>query len=171
MTKNLTQPDYTINRGMYQLVLPMPIEILVPKDDSVRLLSQLMEELNYAKLYMAYSRKGRKSAVSPKTLFKILVYGYINNIYTSRGIEQACRRDINFMWLLEGQKAPDHNTIARFRSGRLADVVEDMFCQLVMKLEQAGEILFQTLFVDGTKIEANANKYSFVWKKTTIKKC
>jgi transposase len=73
------------------------------------------------------------------------------------------------MWLLEGQKAPDHNTIARFRSERLADVVEDLFCQLVMKLEEAGEISFQTIFIDGTKIEANANKYSFVWKKATTK--
>lgn len=169
MTKKFTQQDYTLNNRNYQLVLPFPIEKIIPADDSVRLLSQVMEELNYGKLYMAYSRKGRKPAISPKTLFKILVYGTMNNIYSSRDLEKACRRDINFMWLLNGQKAPDHNTIARFRSERLADVIEDLFSQLVMKLEEVGEIAFETLFIDGTKIEANANKYSFVWKKTITK--
>ncbi len=73
------------------------------------------------------------------------------------------------MWLLEGQKVPDHNTIARFRSERLADALEDLFSQLIMKLEELGEVAFKTLFIDGTKIEANANKYTFVWKKTTTK--
>ncbi len=80
----ITQPDYTLNQKMYQLVLPMPVEKIIPKDDSVRLLSQVLEELNYLNLYMAYSSKGRKPAVSPKILFKILVYGYMNNIYSSR---------------------------------------------------------------------------------------
>lgn len=169
MTNSFTQTDYTINQKMYQLVLPMPVEKIIPKDDSVRLLSQVLEELNYMNLYMAYSPKGRKPAVSPKTLFKILVYGYMNNIHSSRELEKAYRRDINFMWLLEGQKAPDHNTIARFRSERLADVLEDLFSQLIMKLEDIGEVAFKTLFIDGTKIEANANKYTFVWKKTTAK--
>jgi hypothetical protein len=93
----------------------------------------------------------------------------MNSIYTSRALEMACRRDINFMWLLEGQRGPDHNTIARFRSERLSGVVEDLFSQLVMELHQQGEIAFENIFVDGTKIEANANKYSFVWKKSTVK--
>lgn len=107
--------------------------------------------------------------MSPKNLFKVLVYGYMSDIITSRALETACRRDINFMWLLEGQKAPDHNTIARFRSGRLSDAVEDLFNQFVLKLHQLGEVAFENIFVDGTKIEACANKYSFVWKKTTDK--
>lgn len=152
-----------------QLVLPIETSILIPADDSVRLLSQVMEELDYSKLYKAYSRSGRNPAVAPKNLFKVLVYGYMSGIYTSRGLETACRRDINFMWLLESQKGPDHNTIARFRSERLTYVVEDLFRQMVEKLHEHGEIAFENLFVDGTKIEACANKYSFVWKKTVMK--
>ncbi|MEA4888383.1 MAG: IS1182 family transposase [Clostridiaceae bacterium] len=152
-----------------QLSLPIETGILIPADDSVRLLSQVMEELDYSKLYQAYSRLGRNPAVSPKNLFKVLVYGYMNNIYSSRGLETACRRDINFMWLLQGQASPDHNTIARFRSERLTDVVDDLFRQLVEKLHEYGEIAFANLFVDGTKIEASANKYSFVWKKAVTK--
>ncbi|SFM42194.1 Transposase [Pelosinus propionicus DSM 13327] len=128
-----------------------------------------MDQLDYSLLYKAYSRKGRKSVVSPKMLFKIIVYGYMNNLYTSRGLERACRRDINFMWLLQGAKVPDHNTIARFRSKRILAAAEGLFYQLVELLKECGEISFENLFVDGTKIEANANKYSFVWRKSTEK--
>lgn len=169
MNKILLQQDYTKNSGTIQLVLPIATEILIPADDSVRLLSQLLEELDYTKLYRAYSHKGRNPAVSPKNLFKILVYGYMSDIITSRALERACRRDINFIWLLQGEKAPDHNTIARFRSGRLNEAVEDLFHQYVVKLHQLEEIAFENIFVDGTKIEACANKYSFVWKKATLK--
>jgi transposase len=169
MTNKITQPDYTQNRGTYQLALPMNMEIMIPPEDSVRLLSQIMEELDYRKLYEAYSQTGRKATVSPVKFFKIMVYGYMNGIYSSRAIEKACRRDINFMWLLEGQSPPDHNTIARFRTQRLAGVVEDLFSQLVIKLGEKGEIAYENIFIDGTKIEANANKYSFVWKKATTK--
>jgi len=127
------QQDYTKNSGTIQLVLPIATEILIPANDSVRLLSQVLEELDYTKLYRAYSHKGRNPAVSPKNLFKVLVYGYMSDIKTSRALEQACRRDINFMWLLQGDKAPDHNTIARFRSGRVNEAVEDLFQQFVKK--------------------------------------
>jgi transposase len=152
-----------------QLALPFDTDILIPADDSVRLLNRVMEELDYTQLYAAYSRHGENPAVHPKNLFKVLVYGYMNNHYSSRALETACRRDINFLWLLQGQKGPDHNTIARFRSERLTGVVEDLFRQLVLKLHDLGQIRFENLFVDGTKIEACANKYSFVWKKATNK--
>ncbi|HWR07174.1 transposase [Sporomusa sp.] len=85
------------------------VGVLIPENDSVRLLSKIMDQLDYSTLYKAYSRKGRKSAVSPRIFLKVIVYGYMNNLYTSRSIEQACSRDIHFMWLLQGVKAPDHN--------------------------------------------------------------
>ena len=114
---DIWQQVYTKFGEPYQLVLPLSLEGLVPEDDSVRLLSHELEELDYSLLYQAYSAKGRNPAVDPKTMFKILAYAYSQNIYSSRKIETACRRDINFMWLLAGQKAPDHSTIARFRTG------------------------------------------------------
>lgn len=165
----ITHLNITPKTTSYQLCLPLNVEVLIPKNDSVRTLSEVMDKLDYSALYQAYSRKGRKTAVSPKNLFKVMIYGYMNNIYTSRALEQVCRRDINFMWLLEGAKAPDHNTIARFRSKRIATVAEGMFYQLVELLKDRQEISFENLFVDGTKIEANANKYSFVWRKSIEK--
>lgn len=169
MQKQTIQKNYAENSGVYQLVLPLNMEVIIPEDDSVRLLCHITEGLDYTNLNKAYSSKGRNPAVKPKTLFKVLVYAYMNDIYTSRKIEEACRRDINFMWLLQGQKVPDHNTIARFRNGRLKGIIEGLFNQLVVKLGELGEIQYENIFIDGTKIEAYANKYTFVWKKTTIK--
>ena len=93
----------------------------------------------------------------------------MNKIYSSRELEKACQCDINFIWLLQGQKAPDHNTIARFISERLVNCLRDLFNQLIIYLGENNEIHYKNLFVDGTKIEANANKYTFLWKKTTDK--
>ena len=161
--------NYTEYGETYQLVLPLCLEGLIPEDESVRLLSHELEELDYTLLYQAYSAKGRNPAVDPKTMFKILTYAYSQNIYSSRKIETACRRDINFMWLLAGQKAPDHSTIARFRTGFLADACEDLFYQMVRRLTAMGELSKETVFIDGTKLEACANKYTFIWKKSVGK--
>lgn len=122
MTSNLKyHKNYTELGASYQLVLSLSLEGVVPDDDSVRLLSHKLEGLDYTLLYQAYSAKGRNPAVNPKTIFKVLTYAYSQNIYSSRKIETACRPDINFIWLLAGQKAPDHSTIARFHTGFLAD--------------------------------------------------
>ena len=163
------QKDYTTFQDSYQLVLPFDLEGLIPDDDSVRLLSHELEGLNYSELYAAYSSKGRKPAIEPKTMFKILVYAYSQNIYSSRGIEKACRRDINFRWLLGGAEAPDHSTIGRFRQKYASTAIEGLFYQMVENLYQSGEINFENVFLDGTKIEADANRYTFVWKKAVMK--
>lgn len=168
-TINTQQKNYTEFGGYYQLALPLNIETLIPEDDSVRLLSLLLEGLNYEKLYKAYSSTGRKPAVEPRILFKVLTYANMNNVYSSRKIETACRRDINFMWLLGGESVPDHSTIARFRKDYLPQALEDLFYQMVQYLYRIGEIKFDNLFIDGTKIEANANRYTFVWKKAVNK--
>jgi len=134
----------------------------------VRLLSQALEGLDYRQLNVAASYQRRKGP-SRKQLFNIMVYGYMNGIYSSRGIAQACRRDINFMFLLEGKKAPSKSTIAQFRSETPPEVIECLFFQLAERLLEWGEISGKTLFVDGTKLEANANRYSFVWRKSVEK--
>jgi len=132
------QVDYTTKTRNFQLVFPINFEINIPVDDSVRLLSNVLEEIDYTELYRAYSRKEKNNAASPKNLFKVIVYAYMNNIYSSRPIETACKRDINFMYLLEGAKAPDHNTIARFRSERLKDIIDNLFNQVVLLLKDYG---------------------------------
>ena len=98
-------------------------------------------------------------------LLKVLVFAYINNIYSSRKIEEALQQNIPFMWL-SAMSTPDHNTINRFRSDRLKDVLQQIFTQVVQLLVAEGVLNIKELYVDGTKIEANANRYTFVWGKS-----
>ena len=111
---------------------------MIPENAPVRLASAMMEELDYEKLYGAYSRKGRKSAADPRVMFKVLVYGYMCGIYSSRKLEEALRYRIDFMWLLEDGNVPDHSTLARFRTGRCSEIIEELFYQLVKKLYEIG---------------------------------
>lgn len=154
-----------INRN--QLFLPLNFEIIIDENDPVWKLVEICDTLDYTRLYNEYLRHWR--SIDPVVMFEILVFAYMNRIYSSRAIEQACKTDVRFMWLLQGQSAPDHATIARFQNERLTDVIEDLFVQLIMKLHDLGEIKFRNIFVDGTKIEANANRYTFVWAKTIEK--
>lgn len=148
----------------------MNLEIKIPADEPVRLLNAVLEEMDYSKLTATYSRLGRIE-YSPRLLFKVVLYACTRGIYSSREIERACRENICFMWLLEDHNPPDHNTIARFRREHLPEVVEDLLNQTVGIPVANGEISFEesAVFIDGTKIEANANRYSFVWKKAVSK--
>ena len=168
-SKNTGKNYRTINRVVQLKIDECFAEKVIPADDSVRLLDQMVEEMDLTPLMRAYSERGRKPATAPSTMLKVLLYANMENIYSSRAIESACKRDINFIWLLNGAAAPNYHEIARFRSVRLPECAEELFIQLVKALKEAGEIRFEHLFVDGTKIEANANKYSFVWKKSTTK--
>lgn len=118
-TINLQQKNYNARQKNYQLVLPTNYEVIIPEDDSVRLLSQILEEMDYSELCKDYSSEGRNPATESKILFKIMVYTYMDFIYLRRKIETACRRDINFMLLPVSDRVPDHSTINRFRKYRL----------------------------------------------------
>ena len=119
-------------------------------------------------LYSTYQRI-RKNQLSPRRLLKIMLYAYMNSIYTTRDIENYCKRDINFMYLLEGAPAPDHATLARFRTLHFAPFAPHLLAETTTYLHDLGEISADAIFIDGTKIEANANKYTFVWKKVLTK--
>lgn len=165
----ILQKDYTRYRENFQLILPLDFEFLIPADDSVRLLSQFIERMFLGDLYRTYCRQGQENGLTPRQMLKIMVYAYMNRIYSSRAIETACRRDVNFMWLLEGKRVPDHATIARFRSLHFAPCAERIMAEVTEFLHQLREITGETIFIDGTKIEACANKYTFVWKKSVSK--
>ncbi|MCI6693078.1 MAG: transposase, partial [Clostridium sp.] len=168
LKSNILQKNYTLNQKVYQLKLPFDIDCIIPSNDSVRLLSQFVEEMDLTELYSTYFRV-RENQVSPMKMLKIMLYAYMNGIYSSRDIEIACRRDINFMFLLEGASAPDHSTIARFRSLHFAPCSEKILGEMSNFLYKIGEVSGDNIFIDGTKIEAYANKYTFVWKKAVTK--
>ena len=140
----------------------------IPADDPVRLLSAFVEGMELSDLYQTYG-KIKKNQATPRQLFKIMVYASMNRIYSSRDIETACRRDINFMYLLEGKPAPDHATFARFISLHFAQCSKKTLAEVSKLLYSLGEISGKSIFIDGTKIESVANKYTFVWKKAITK--
>ena len=167
--KKILQHDYTPIYGGRQVRISLDYEIKIAEDDPVALLCEEMERLDYTQLYEAYSRDGRSPAVSPKVMFMLLVFGYMNNIYSSREIVKACNYDVRFMYILNGEKVPSHSSICRFRSKRLQGVIDDLFDQFILRLKSKGEISGKNIFIDGTKIEAYANRYTFVWKKSIEK--
>ena len=170
MSNNLiTQEQFKVSARNGQLILAINNEILLPENAPVRLTSAQLEGLDYTKLYRVYSVRGRKSKVDPRVLFKVMVYGYQCGIYSSRKLEEACRYRVDFMWLLEEYPAPDYTTLARFRTGRCAEAVEDLFYQYVNLLEKQGETDHQTVFVDGTKLESSAGRYTFCWRGSVEK--
>ena len=115
-----TENNYrTFNRNVQLLISEEFAEREIPANDSVRLLEKMVEEMDLRSLFGAYKRRGRKVANNPATMLKILLYANMEGIYSSRDIERACKRDINFIWLLNGAPAPNYKRISEFRSERL----------------------------------------------------
>lgn len=149
------------------LLFPPNLSELIDQKHLVRIVSSIIDGLDIKTLIKNY-KPGGTSCYHPKMLLKVLVYGYLSNIYSSRKMEQALKENIHFMWL-SGMSRPDHNTLNRFRSERLKGEIKSIFTQIVLLLEKEGLVSLATTFVDGTKIEANANRYTFVWGRA-IKK-
>lgn len=146
------------------LVLPPSLDDLISSDHTVRVVNDVINRINIEPLLSAYHIKGG-SNYHPLMLLKVLVYGYVTNIYSSRKLAEACRERIPFMWLSAMNK-PDHNTINRFRGVRLKHALRAVFEEVVQLLAGEGLLSIDQVYTDGTKIEANANKYTFVWKKS-----
>lgn len=161
--------NYTTFNSSFQLFLPMDISVNIPKTSPVKVISKVLEGLDYRKLMQSYfDTKGRRAKIEPTKMFFILAYSMYDGIYSLRKIEKACRENINFMWILRGSSAPDHNTIQRFISNN-REAIEELFEQFIIKLLELDEIDLENVFIDGTKIEAYSNKYTFVWKKSVLK--
>lgn len=142
-------------------LLPYSFDDFISQKHPVRVVDQVVESINIQPLLKAYSKEGNP-AYHPKMLLKVMLYAYMTNTYSSRRIELAIRENINFMWLT-GMTIVDHNTINRFRSNKLKDSFKEIFKQVVLMLASEGFISLKQIFTDGTKIEAQAGRYTFVW--------
>lgn len=148
----------------------MELDACIPDNDPVRLISQFVEEMDLAALYGTYERMPSEKYASPEIMLKIMLYAYHERKdISSRTIEKNCKRDINYMYLLEGRRAPDHAAIARFRTKHFAKCAEQFLSQMAQMLLELDQITKTEVFIDGTKIEAAANRYTFVWKKAVTK--
>jgi transposase len=146
------------------LAIPPKLEDLIPPTHPVRVVNEVINKINIEPLLKAYHIRG-SSSYHPLLLLKVLVYGYVTNIYSSRKLAAACQESIYFMWL-SSMSYPDHNTINRFRGVRLKNALRSVFEDVVKLLAEEGLLSIDEVNTDGTKIGANANKYTFVWKKS-----
>jgi len=155
--------SYSPNQAM---LLPPSLDEMIPSNHPVRVVNRVVDQIDIRPLIRTYKGGGR-SSYHPRMLLKVLIYAYLRNIYSSRQMEDSLRENIYFMWL-SGMNQPDHNTINRFRGKRLEGQLKDIFSSVVLLLAEEGHMSIREVFVDGTKIEANANRYTFVWGKSIV---
>ena len=158
------KPNFKAYHQDQMMLLPPSLEELVADGHPVRVVNEIIDKIDINALLGAYNIKGC-SCYHPKMLLKVLVFGYMSNIYSSRKLESICKENICFMWLT-GMNFPDHNTINRFRSVRLQEALRSVFEEVVKLLADEGLLSIDQIYTDGTKMEANANRYTFVWKKS-----
>lgn len=163
----IMQPVFKPHSVHQQELFPLNLNDLIPENHSARLIDSVVDQLDISDIISQYKGGGR-SSYHPKMLLKILFYGYLNNTYSCRKIARAANENIYFMWLSGGLQ-PDFRTINDFRGKKLKGNIDKLFSQLVTMMVDLELISLEKQFVDGTKIEANAHKYSFVWKKAVEK--
>ena len=149
------------------LLLPPSLDELVPENHMVRVVDAVIDRLDISNILSTY-RGGGNSAFNPRMMLKVLVFAYLSNVYSSRRIEDLLRRDIYFMWLA-GMKRPDFRTINYYRGKRLKEGFDAVFTQVVRLLHEEGFVSLKVQYIDGTKIESVANKYTFVWRGSVEK--
>lgn len=145
------------------LLFPQRIDRDIPKDDPVRILKSVIESLDLSGFKKLYHERGR-SPYHPKMMLMVILYSYMNNVYSCRKIEKLLYRDIYYIWL-SGYQKPDFATINRFRN-RVKNEIGHIFTLLVLILVEKGFVTLEVEYLDGTKIESKANKYTFVWRKS-----
>jgi transposase len=138
-------------------------ELELPKDDPIFTLKSILEELDFSKLLNQYKSKGRKG-YNPIMMFALLVYANMRGIRSIDDIVNSCKRDICFM-TLSNKQTPSRDAFYDFKNKKLKNfILENLHHQLIIKLKERGFLSLEKIFVDGTKIEANANRYTFVWR-------
>jgi len=148
------------------LLFPQRIDENIAEDAPVRLVNGLIDKLDLTSFRKLYKEYGR-SPFHPRMMLKAVIYGYMNNVYSCRKIEERLLRDVHFIWLA-GYEKPDFATINRFRN-RVKKEINAVFTQVVLLLAERGFVSLDVEYIDGTKIESKANRYTFVWRKTVEK--
>lgn len=164
--KNQPQEYYT----PYQLKFPIEIEKIIETSDPVYTFCEVMNHIDLNKYLTIKERRTGRPRYDEKTLLKVILFAFMENGYESlRRIEKLCKTDIRFMWLLQENPPPSHMTIDNFMNKTLTESIENIFADMNAYIFKVENVDTDHVYIDGTKIEANANKYSWVWKKSCKK--
>lgn len=148
-------------------LFPVNIFDKIPENHPVKLVEKVVNQLDISNILKLY-KGGGCSAYHPRMMIKVLFYSYLSNVYSCRKIAKALNENIHFMYL-SGNSTPDFRTINEFRGKILKDEIQNLFAELVKMLVELGYISLDIQYIDGTKIESKANKYTFVWKGSVEK--
>ena len=148
-------------------LIPPSWDELIPANHIVRVVNRAIERINVEPLLRKY-KGGGTSSYHPKMMLKVIVYAYTQRIYSSRQIAKAVRENVNFLWLSGGNQ-PDFRTINSFRGEKMKGAIEEVFTLVLELLLEEGYVKLENYFVDGTKVEANANRHQVVWAKSRAK--
>jgi Transposase and inactivated derivatives len=163
----MAKVSFKSNNQGQTVLFPASLEDKIPQDSPARLINQIVDGLDISEIIAGY-KGGGNSSYHPRMMLKVILYAYLNNIYSCRKIEKALEDRVSFMWL-SGDQVPDHNTINRFRSLNLKKTIHSIFTQVVIMLVEMGYLSLDVAYFDGTKIESRANRYTFVWRKSVEK--
>ena len=166
--KNNTKPQRY--NTTYQLKLPLEISTIIEVSDPVYTFCEVMDHIDLRKYLAVEERKTGRKRYDPETLLKVILFAFMEHGYASvREIEKLCKTDIRFMWLLQDRAAPSFMTIDNFMNNCLLSNIESIFEDINKYIFAQENVDLNHIYIDGTKILANANKYSWVWKKSCIK--
>ncbi len=169
---NFNMKSKKINPKYYntiQLKFPVDLEKIIEISDPIYTFNEIMEQIDLQKYFIGKGNKMGRPRFDCIKLLKIILFAFMENGYSSlRNIEKLCKTDIRFMWLLDGSPAPSFMTIDNFINNFLLDSIENIFNDINSIIFDKESVDLTHIYIDGTKIEANANKYTWVWKKACI---
>ncbi|USC79462.1 transposase, partial [Staphylococcus aureus] len=152
-------------RHFAQLTLPIETSVRIPQNDISRYVNEIVETIPDSEFDEFRHHRGATS-YHPKMMLKIILYAYTQSVFSGRRIEKLLHDSIRMMWLAQNQ-TPSYKTINRFRVNPNTDaLIESLFIQFHSQCLKQNLIDHNSIFIDGTKVEANANRYTFVWKKS-----
>ena len=165
LTKN-TNNNYTVR----QLKLPLEIEKLIDISDPVYTFCEVMDHIDLSGYFVEKGYKTGRPRCDEQKLLKVILFAFMEHgICSLRNIEKLCRNDIRYMYLLDGMRAPSFVTFGNIIRNELTDSIEQIFLDVNTYIFEKNQVDLEHTYIDGTKIEANANRYTWIWKKSCTK--
>ncbi len=166
---NICMTKHKYNQSHFntiQMKIPVDLEKIIEISDPIYTFNEIIEQIDLYKYFVGKGNKTGRPRFDSVKLLKIILFAFMENGYASvRNIEKLCKTDIRFIWLLDDLKAPSYSTVSNFMNEMLIDSIEDIFNDINSYIFQKENVDLNHVYIDGTKLEANANKYTWVWKK------
>ena len=146
--------------------MPVDMERMIEVADPVYSFNEVLRHIDLKRYFVEEEHKTGRPKYDEEKLMKVILFGFMEEGYVStRRVEKLCKTDIRFLWLLDGDKAPSHMTIDNFINDRLKGSIEEIFLEINAYIFEKEMVDLRHIYIDGSKITANANRYSWVWKK------